>query len=333
MVGFLGVRALTGLWHSDLAAMLLVSAATLAQGLIACIVMRTVPMRVRDRLTCDAGTRAEYHSSQGSTWVYVLRRWPALLAGCLTYSVLLTVAQTLVPPPAQVLQGRLEETTLPANIPAETAHFYRFGRSVLTNTVQALTPDPGIPLGRVVGTANITTQPARLPELCTDTSFISSQINNDRVDEYIAAHCTISTSPTDGLLVVLGVALFIATDILLRFRVAAAFAVDSASRRPTLLAPLLGSIRIGWRHFGTVALHIWTLRMAIVTFQTLFCTLPVLVVQQIVLPGVTAYLPSLAGYTPTLVTITSAGVAVVSALITAFSTVYDAKLFLAIRRV
>jgi hypothetical protein len=133
-------------------------------------------------------------------------------------------------------------------------------------------------------------------------------------------------------LVVLGVALFIATDILLRFRVAATFAVEGVGRVSALLTPLLGSARTGWRHFGTVALHIWTLRMAIVTFQTLFCTLPVLVVQQIVLPGVTAYLPSIAGYTPTLVTITSAGVAVVSALVTAFSMVYDARLFLAIQR-
>ena len=250
-----------------------------------------------------------------------LRRSVALLVGCLVYSALLTMAQRAILASVQALQMP-PDTNAPEFITG-VSELHRFSRTILATTLQALMPTPDFPLANMLG--SVAPRPLVSPSICFASSTPPG-INLDRLTEYLATHCDKTVPPIDGVVAVLAVALIILTESLLRFRVVATWVGNGTG----LFAPLLHSARHGWRHFGVLTVHIWTLRLIIVTIQILFCTFPLLLAQRFILPAVAGYVPGLDWISPTLAVATLVGTATVHGLIVAFSTVYDARLLLAI---
>jgi hypothetical protein len=85
------------------------------------------------------------------------------------------------------------------------------------------------------------------------------------------------------------------------------------------------------RHFGVVTLHVWLLRLAGAALVLLFVALPMAASKQVTLPALIAVM----GKTPLLPAwhfVQSSIAAGVAAGVLAFSTIYDARLFMALRR-
>jgi hypothetical protein len=284
-------------------------AATLAQGLIAAIVVQP-----------RAG------------WSAVFRLWPALLAGCLVYSALLTAGQPAISASAQALQTRLDANAQASDALPNDIDLRHASRALLMTTLQALLPAPPLPVAGILGWAEPAPQQPVRPAICSNLSPDSVRMNLDRLGEYMLAHCQNAAPPLDGVVAMSMVALILVTETLLRFRVAAAFCSEGTGAPSGLLSPLFHSAHVGWRHFLFVTAHVWALRLILLTAHVLFCALPLLILQHNIMPAVPTYLPGMAWLVPTLAGVSSAGMALVSGVFAAFSTVYDARLFLAIKQ-
>ncbi len=141
---------------------------------------------------------------------------------------------------------------------------------------------------------------------------------------------------------VLCIVLLIFTETLLRFRTIMAFKpLESFPVSPmkpggerlqrfAATSPLIDSARFALKHFGAVALHIWLLRVIICGPMSLFIVTPSLAATQFAMPAMI----SLIGKTPLLPWLYFAqvsGATFIAAIVMAFSTIYDAQLFVALR--
>jgi hypothetical protein len=94
------------------------------------------------------------------------------------------------------------------------------------------------------------------------------------------------------------------------------------------IAPAWHSICFGLRHFGAVTIHVWLLRLLFVAAYSIFFMLPVMLVQDAAPPVVRSVTSALAGHWS--LTLTLVCYWLLMALFLAFSTVYDARLVLAL---
>jgi hypothetical protein len=303
-------------------------AVTLVQALIASVVRRSSRPR--------AHARDHVHA--------VLDHWPALLAGSLIYTALMTAAQTMAPASAWDWQAELNKPLVLPGADPVMVEFHSVTRAVVTSTLHLLLPDPGLPLATLLDTPDNADRRARDAATCALLAWERRtlptgetirptaprpQINLDRLNEYIASHCE-QSSPFDGARLVLAAVLWVGADILLRFRVVAAFSPQRTGVWAGLLSPLMCSIRVAWRHFGAMAAHIWVLRLALVAARILFCTFPLLVAQRFVLPRLALNLPGDTWFAPICFAIALAATAMMNGILVAFSAVYDAQLFVAL---
>jgi hypothetical protein len=284
-------------------------AATLAQGLIAAVLVQP-----------HAG------------WSAAFRLCPAWLAGCLVYSVLLTAGQPVTSASAQALQMHLDANAQASDALLNDHELRHASRALLMTTLQSLLPAAPLPLAGILGWAEPASQQPARPAVCSNLSLDAVRMNLGRMAEYMSAYCQNAAPPLNGVVAMLMVALILVTETLLRFRVVAALCPRGIGAPSGLLSPLFHSAHVGWRHFLFVTAHIWALRLILLTVQVLFCALPMLILQRNIVPAVPSYLPGLAWLVPTLAGVSSAGMALVSGVCAAFSTVYDARLFLAIKQ-
>jgi hypothetical protein len=135
-----------------------------------------------------------------------------------------------------------------------------------------------------------------------------------------------------GVSVLVSLVLLIATETLLRLRVAAAMHAGQPLRAVvySLVHPLTESAQLGWRHIWPAMASTWLLRLAVVAIQIAGLLLPFAVADNVVLPQVSrmVVMPWL-GLPCRLACVV--GGAIVNAILTALCTLYDAHLFVAIQ--
>jgi hypothetical protein len=129
------------------------------------------------------------------------------------------------------------------------------------------------------------------------------------------------------LILFASVVVLILVEALLRFT--PVMAMNSPGRgRLCAVTPVLRSVRFGISHFGAITTHVWLLRLAFVAAYSVFFMLPVVLVQDAAPPVVRSVTSALAGHWS--LTLTLVCYWLVMALFMAFSTVYDARLVLAL---
>jgi hypothetical protein len=129
--------------------------------------------------------------------------------------------------------------------------------------------------------------------------------------------------------------LMLLAETLLRFRVVSVFARGGGpirTQRAGFAATVLGtSVRLGWRHFAEVTLHVWLLRMSMACLQVVLLVAPTVLAQRIFIPRValmlgTPWLVQACVLLAALCTVLANGV------LSAFAVVYDTRLFAALQR-
>ncbi len=183
---------------------------------------------------------------------------------------------------------------------------------IVSRSLDALLPNTGAPhelLLRLTPTAP-TSKTA-----CVNSPSVA-------VDPRVVMVCTSNQSSVfdavkvDAQLIALAaVALIILSEALLRFR---------------MVTSLPASIWLGFRHFGAITLHAWSLRIALLAISVLFIIGPMVVVEHVIVPAV----PHVAGdawmqFPVGLIMPVSH--AIVNAMLVAFSVLYDARLYAALR--
>jgi hypothetical protein len=122
------------------------------------------------------------------------------------------------------------------------------------------------------------------------------------------------------------VAVLVATDGLLRFVTVSL--MGAPTRHP--ITAVLGALRVARRRFRTVLTHVWLVRLSLLVLGALFVTVPLVLVQNILVPLLvrgtgSAWLFLAANM------LLSISLALVSMLFDAFVVVYDARLYQALK--
>jgi hypothetical protein len=281
-----------------------------AQGLIAALALQEAERLAGDH-SLVASLREAYRS--------VAARAPALLSGWLAYALPLTVAVAGLsapllgrhPGPAQLPAGDDLEYALghPATLLASL-----LGDEAGQRVVTALTPNPGVLPCSVAGMM----QAAVFKPMADPAGPVWQPASTFRPPVYLA-HTGWAWPAALG-----GLVLLLITGTLLRFRSAAALADQ----------PRAGWAGVGmaWRYFGTVALHAGLLRIAVAGVQVPLIAVPALLAERLVIPwaGRVAWAP---WAVPACVLGVAASVALVNGVLSAFTVVYDARLFVALLKI
>ncbi len=124
-----------------------------------------------------------------------------------------------------------------------------------------------------------------------------------------------------------GMTLIFLAETLLHFRTVMVMKSPRSPRpqRPGWFAPLIDSARLGVSHFGTVLLHIGTVRLAIFALSVLLIEFPMAMMGHFVLPNIMRYGGGFE-LLPIVKFVSVSASALVSGILLAFSTVYDARL-------
>ena len=201
-------------------------------------------------------------------------------------------------------------------------------QSFVAHSARALIPDPGAPFS------------AWLPEL--RTTVLLREVNDD-VNRYSTTrivgnayrYVSIFTPEQQAFwwITTSSAALLLISEVLLRLRTVQTMK-SRGSQNPTgfgWLTPLTDSVQFGLKNFGLIALHVWLLRLAVFVFSVLFIIVPVVLMQEIVLPKVMFALPwtwvwlSAQSLIPQA---TALCLTLVSAMFATFGAAYDARLYL-----
>jgi hypothetical protein len=132
----------------------------------------------------------------------------------------------------------------------------------------------------------------------------------------------------------LSLTLLITSETLLCFRAAAAMQMDPSPglAKYSILAPLIGSVQLGLRHFWPVMLSTCTLRLGVSAIQITCLLLPVAIADNVVLPHL-SWISGAPGVGLLCRLASGMGGVMVNALLTAFCALYDARLFAALQHV
>jgi hypothetical protein len=251
-------------------------------------------------------------------------RFWSLLIGLLIYGVVVTSG-------AVGVNGMLRDTGF------DLRHVGRRdvtapARVLALRTLDALVPSPGSPLAEFV--------PLLRRSSFTDTTRLNS-IARSSADNGYWQHMSEEVkvlfgpaptpvaednSPVLAISLTSLVALLLA-EALLRFAPIMTMNSDGQKQR-SVITPVFHSIGFGLRHFGTITKHVWLMRLAFVAAYSVFFMLPVVLSQDVLPPVMTNAWKSVTGSWP--VTLTLICYWLVIALFTAFSTVYDVRLYAAL---
>lgn len=247
-------------------------------------------------------------------------RLPSLIAGSLLYGALMAVASMGVSATLRNTNIDLTQAGEPVRGLAEVGH-----KAMLT-TINSLIPDPGSPLAEFLPGWRLMILGHGGP--VAYSPYLQQhppQANGERIA------LMISFLREPWFLVCGAMALTILLETLLRFRSVEAVLPSTTSRLRWLgaLAPMLNSMRFGFKHFGLITLHVWALRLVFAGLSALLVFAPMVIVQSFVIPFIARATGFWQLYTLCLAAMI-AGLALVNALGTAFATVYDARLYAAL---
>ena len=235
-----------------------------------------------------------------------LKRWPALLFTVVVYGGLLCAgAYALM---LLMRDLRLDTSSQGVGFTRPAPDAQQLFRTFGIRTLQGLIPNPGSPFSEVL-------------------EFIRFDLRQVPASRYVT---TLLISPANGevslerWLIGGGAALaMLLGESLFRMR----FSVLMHAPRPNLFTGLVGGLKIGWRWFGRLTLHITLLRLAQFVFLSLFIVMPLTLGQTLVLPRLTTLLGTQAAITIGNLALNALGTPV-TMLFVAFLAVYDARLYL-----
>jgi hypothetical protein len=135
--------------------------------------------------------------------------------------------------------------------------------------------------------------------------------------------------------------LLVLAESLLRFRTTMAFEPSRSlqvpelsggggSRRFTAFTSLIASVRFGLRHFGILTVHIWVMRLAIFSLLVGLVEFPLALMDNFIMPNLIAHIGK-SQLLPILNFAQLSAAALVSAIVLTFSTVYDVRLYRALK--
>jgi hypothetical protein len=264
-------------------------------------------------------------ASQSAGFVAACRRararFPGLLAGSLVYSAFVTFG-------AVGINVMLRDADFDLNyvgrrdvtVPAKT---------MALRTLDAFVPGPGSPFAEFVPFLRHSSF-RRVPRSTDSTN--SSDYWRYVSDQVQAPFVPTPTPVEEGGSPVLAVSLaslgaLLLAESMLRFT--PIMAMNSRGRRRLgAITPVLRSVWLGIRHFGVITKHVWLLRLAFVAGYGIFFMLPVVMSQDVVPPVMTSTWKSATESWSASLTLMCYWL--VMALFTAFSAVYDARLYAAL---
>ena len=231
-----------------------------------------------------------------------LARWPALLLSSVVYGVL-------------VLAGIAGLSLLLRELRVDLSNLGRIGSdyggisyAVKVRAIGALIPDPGSPFSELL-------------------NYVRILIRRSSVAyTWFAFRYVESTASSVWLIGLAGVAWIILVDTLLRMRSAAVMNPDQGS----FLRAMIDSVRMGACHFGPVFAHAWLVRGVIFIVSVLFVITPMTIAQGLIVTFLVRTAGSFWPY-PASQLVFAVGSSLVLMVFAAFSAVYDARQYLAIR--
>ncbi len=269
----------------------------------------------------------------------VLARWPALMSGSLVYGTVMALSVIGV-------DGLLGELGLAVSgshrvdwVPVPSAYVPAVQREIGTAMLKLLIPDPGQPFDSWLAGQGAAIVPAAEPvtAACVDTAALVYELNRGSGGNLDLRKCKMTHTPAVGIAHILGLSILFMAEAMLRFRTVAALQPGAARRGRGLggmTGWLLASAQVGSRHFGTVTVHSWLLRLAAAILAGLFVLLPSMLMNSRWLPLAVNALDLGAGVSWVYAAAGAAaslGSALISAWLAAFCAVYDARLYLALR--
>lgn len=268
-----------------------------------------------------------------------LAHLPALLISTLAYSVVIAICLLGLSPIVSSERVAGDESALLSWSGWENA-LSSAGQHIAGEPLSPLLPDAGAPFALLLPAAQDTL--ARHPAPAGE--YDRRLIENNNMPQPQSPLEAFATNQPDVLrvVVVASLAMLIIAETLLRFCVVMTFEPLEriAASDPkqggyplqwfAVFAPLIASVRFGWRHFGAITLHTWVLRIAGAALVLLLVKLPMAAALHIAMPALLAFI----GKTPLLPVLSFVQLglaALVAGIVLAFSTIYDARLFMALR--
>jgi hypothetical protein len=240
-------------------------------------------------------------------------RLPGLLIGSLVYGAIVMLG-------AVGINAALHDTDFDLSfVGQQTISLPGHAQLLGLRALDALTPSPGSPFAEFVPLLRHTAfQP-----------FIQLTPYEQQLVEQYGAASVIAGSRSASLqwITFASVVLLILAEALLRFSPIIAMRLGEQDRLRAI-APVWHSLCFGLRHFGAVTIHVWLLRLLFVAAYSIFFMLPVVLMQDAAPPIVRSVTSVLAGHWS--LTLTLVCYWLVMALFMAFSTVYGARLVLAL---
>jgi hypothetical protein len=239
--------------------------------------------------------------------VETLKRLPTLLFTVLTYGSVITVG-------AYGMMTLFRELRIdPSNIgltrvPASQQQIWR---TVSVRMLDNLIPNPGSPFSDALGYLRL-----ELRRSSTTSSFSATAADFGDVT---------ATAWIIGIVAALALLL---GESFFRMRINAVM----DAQRPHLLTGLVDSFRLGVRYFGRLTLHITTLRLVQFLATALFITLPLTLAQAFIGPRAFTYFNNNNATGLVLLFLLEALASPVIMLFVAFVSVYDARLYLRLKK-
>jgi hypothetical protein len=267
-----------------------------------------------------------------------LEHLPALLISTLVYSALMAACLLELSPILQTARV-FEQISVPPAMREWKELAQETSMALSGKALATVLPDAGAPFGDVLPA--VRDARFRRPALTAYENVLADNGGRAGISP-LPEDLWRPASPNMQIIPFASLALLIAVEALLRFRMVLAFeplkAIPASSVKPggyhlrgfEALAPLVLSVQFGLRNFGAVLLHGWVLRCAILGIVLVLIELPMAAMMQMMMPALVA----LVGKTPLwpiLHFVQSSSTALVIAIFTVFSTIYDARLFVALR--
>lgn len=271
-----------------------------------------------------------------------LVRLPVLLIGFLAYSAVIAVGLLGISPIAQNSSAFGQAANLPT-FPTRSKWektMSKTGQQIADGALTVFLSDAGAPFSIVL--PEIEAALLRRPQVSAYETYLADIRSYVTQEPPVIERIRTIHPDAWTVISVASFALLFLSETLLRFRVVMAFEplerIAASNKKQggyslqrfAALSPLIESVRFGWRYFGIITLHVWVLRIAGGALVLLLVKLPMAAALHIALPALT----ELIGKTPLppVLSFVQLGLAAfVAAIVLAFNTLYDARLFMALR--
>lgn len=250
---------------------------------------------------------------------------PSLLLGSLIYGAVVTTGAVGVNANANVRYDAFDLSDVAASdlsFVGQRSNSIRGHVQVLgLRAIDAFVPSPGSPFAEFVPLLRHTAFEPFPQVMSTELQELEGH-GTDKVSVKIRPDL-------QWLIVLTSVCLLILAEALLRFTPIMAMKSREGGR-PRAIMPVLHGVGFGIRHFGVISAHVWLLRLAFVAGYSIFFMLPVILAHDAAPRVVTNVRELVLGHWSLPLTLACYWLAM--ALFMAFSTVYDARLFLALEQ-